>query len=93
MKKLLAFLLLVPLYGMAQEKNVVNSQGVFPKVDKIAEFEKALTAHAQKYHTGDWKWRVFDIQSGPDFGGYHITEGPATWEQIDARGDLGKGNR
>jgi len=90
MKKLLAFLLLVPLYGMAQEKNVVNSQRVFPKVDKIAEFEKALTAHAQKYHTGDWKWRVFDIQSGPDFGGYHITEGPATWEQIDARGDLGK---
>ncbi|MCW3118441.1 MAG: hypothetical protein JWM28_2523, partial [Chitinophagaceae bacterium] len=62
---------------------------VFPKVDKVLEFEKALTAHAQKYHTGDWKWRVFEIQSGPDFGGYHITEGPVTWDQIDGRGNLG----
>lgn len=90
MKKLFAFLLFIPLFGMTQEKNVVNSQRVFPKIDKVSEFEKALAAHAQKYHTGDWKWRVFEIQSGPDFGGYHITEGPSTWEQIDTRGDLGK---
>lgn len=36
------------------------------------------------------KWRVFSIESGPDFGGYHITEGPMSWEDIDTRGDLGK---
>jgi hypothetical protein len=32
---------------------------------------------------------VFFIQSGPDAGGYHITEGPTSWEGEDARGDLG----
>ncbi|MEI8059962.1 MAG: hypothetical protein WCG67_07380 [Ferruginibacter sp.] len=67
----------------------MNTNRVFPKVDKVLEFEKALAIHAQKYHTGDSKWRVFDIQSGPDAGGYHITEGPASWDQIDGRGDLG----
>ena len=81
--------MLVPLLGMGQTKNILNSTRAFPKVDKVLEFEKALTAHAQKYHTGDWKWRVFEIQSGPDFGGYHITEGPLSWEGIDGRGNLG----
>jgi hypothetical protein len=89
MKKLFAFLLFISVLGMAQEKNVVNSPRLFPKVDKVLEFEKALAAHAQKYHTGDWKWRVFEIQSGPDYGGYHVTEGPNTWDQIDSRGNLG----
>lgn len=70
-------------------KNVVSTHRVFPKIDKVAEFEKALAAHAQKYHSGDNFWRVFQIQSGPDFGGYQITEGPKTWESEDARGDLG----
>jgi hypothetical protein len=69
---------------------VVSANRVFPKVDKVLEFEKALATHAQKYHTGDWKWRVFDIESGPDAGGYHITEGPNSWDQIDGRGNLGQ---
>ncbi len=49
----------------------VNTNRVFAKVDKVLEFEKALATHSQKYHTGDWKWRVFEISSGPDAGGYH----------------------
>ena len=89
MKKMLFLFLLIPSLMMAQKKNVITTNRVFPKVDKVLEFEKALAAHAQKYHTGDWKWRVFDIASGPDAGGYHITEGPATWDQIDNRGNLG----
>jgi len=88
MKKIFLFCLLVPLLGISQ-KNVINSTRSFPKVDKVLEFEKALAAHSQKYHTGDWKWRVFEIQSGPDAGGYHITEGPTSWEAIDSRGNLG----
>ncbi len=88
MKKLFLILLLIPFLGFAQ-KNVVSVTRAFPKIDKILEFEKALAAHAQKYHTGDWKWRVFEIQTGPDFGGYHITEGPVSWDQIDNRGNLG----
>ena len=84
-----ALCLLVPFLGFSQVKNVLNATRVFPRQDKIAEFEKALASHAQKYHTGDWKWRVWSIESGPDAGGYMITEGPNSWEGIDSRGDLG----
>ncbi len=89
MKKMFLLVLLLPVLVMAQNKNVVQANRVFPKPDKVAEFEKGLAAHAQKYHTGDWKWRVFEIQTGPDAGGYHITEGPLAWETFDGRGDLG----
>lgn len=82
--------MLLPLMGMAQNKNVVSTHRVFPKVDKVLEFEKALAAHAKKYHTGDVAWTVFAIQTGPDFGGYQLTEGPKTWESEDMRGDLGE---
>ena len=75
--------------GMTQVKNVVSANRVFPKVDKVLEFEKALATHAKKYHTGDTKWRVFEIQSGNDAGGYHITEGPTSWEGLDTRGNMG----
>ena len=89
MKKWIACWLLVPVIGMSQSKTVVNTNRVFPKPDKVAEFEKGLAAHAQKYHTGDWKWRVYEIQSGPDFGGFQLVEGPHTWEQVESRGNLG----
>ncbi len=86
---ILYVMMLLPLVGQAQVKNVISTHRVFPKMDKIMEFESGLAAHAQKYHTGDVSWRVFAIQSGPDAGGYHITEGPTSWEGEDARGDLG----
>ncbi len=89
MRKFLFMLLLIPVLGIGQTKNVVNATRVFPKADKVLDFEKALTAHAQKYHTGDWRWRVYEITTGPDAGGYHIVEGPVSWEAFDGRGDLG----
>lgn len=89
MRKIFLLCLLVPLLGTGQTKNVLNTFRIFSRPDKIGEFEKALTAHAQKYHTGDWKWRVFEIQSGPDAGGFHVVEGPLSWEQFDSRGNLG----
>jgi hypothetical protein len=89
MRKIFLICLLAPFIGMSQQKNIVNANRVFPKVDKVLEFEKALTTHAQKYHSGDWRWRVFEISTGPDAGGYHITEGPTSWEAIDGRGNLG----
>src|SRR5688572_2548258 len=88
-KNLSLFALLFPLMATSQIKNVISTQRVFPKIDKVLEFEKALSAHAQKYHTGDLKWRVFEIQSGPDFGGFHLVEGPSSWEAFDTRGNLG----
>jgi hypothetical protein len=88
MKLICLIAIAIPLAGIGQTKNVISAHRVFPKVDKVTEFEKALAAHAQKYHSGDVQWRVFTIQSGPDFGGYHITEGPKSWESEDARGDI-----
>jgi hypothetical protein len=89
MRKLVIAWLLLPLLGVGQMKNVVTVERYFPKIDKIAEFEKALMNHAQKYHNGDWKWRVLEIETGPDAGGYQINEGPNSWDQIDKRGNLG----
>jgi hypothetical protein len=88
LKTIFLLLLIIPLTGISQVKNVISTNRVFPKVDKQLDFEKALAKHSQKYHTGDVKWRVFQIQSGPDAGGYHIVEGPKTWESEDKRGDI-----
>lgn len=52
---------LCPFIGMSQSKNVISAHRIFPKVDKLIEFEKAIAAHAQKYHSGDSYWRVFSI--------------------------------
>jgi len=82
--------MLIPFMGMGQTKNVLTTHRVFPKIDKVLEFEKAMATHAQKYHTGDVKWRVFEIQSGQDMGGYHIAEGPNSWDALDTRGNLGE---
>jgi len=88
MRKYFFVLLLTPLLGIGQTKTVLTSNRLFAKNDKVSEFEKALANHAQKYHTGDVKWRVWSIQSGPDANGYMVTEGPSTWDMLDGRGDI-----
>jgi len=88
MRKLFFMLLLIPVLGMSQSKNVLNASRYFCKPDKVQEFEKALGDHAKKYHTGDTKWRVWSIESGPDAGGYMVTEGPTDWASLDTRGDI-----
>jgi hypothetical protein len=87
MKKIVMLLCLVPFFGISQ-KNVMSTQRVFAKMDKVLEFEKAVSTHYQKYHTGEWSARIYEIASGPDAGGYQISEGPNSWESIDSRGNL-----
>ena len=90
MRKIQLLLLFLPLLGFSQnKKNVLSVERYFPKMAKAMEFEKALTAHVQKFHNGDWKWRVYAIETGPDAGGYQVVEGPNTWDEFDKRGDLG----
>lgn len=88
MQKFIFLLLLLPLIGIGQSKLLLSSSRVFSKNDKAAAFEKALASHAQKYHKGDVAWRVWFIESGPDAGGYMITEGPTSWSTLDGRGDI-----
>ncbi|MDQ6902816.1 MAG: hypothetical protein M3139_07385, partial [Bacteroidota bacterium] len=90
MNKLLFILLALPLLSFGQKQNVVHSSRYFPKSDKVLEFEKGLVAHIAKYHSGDWKWRVYEIQTGEDEGGYHVVEGSKTWDEFDKRGNLGE---
>lgn len=88
MRKYLFMLLFIPVTGISQTKTILTSNRVFARNDKVSEFEKALANHAQKYHTGDVAWRVWSIESGPDAGGYMITEGPSNWSTLDSRGDI-----
>ncbi|MEJ7611392.1 MAG: hypothetical protein WKF88_09475 [Ferruginibacter sp.] len=88
MRNYLFALLLIPAIGIGQTKTILTSNRVFAKNDKASEFEKALANHAQKYHTGDVLWRVWSIESGPDAGGYMISEGPSNWNNLDNRGDI-----
>ncbi|MDB5014348.1 MAG: hypothetical protein JWQ25_2550, partial [Daejeonella sp.] len=90
MKKFFALICVLPVFALAQNKTVITVDRYFPKADKIHQFEKAITTHAQKYHKGDLQWHVFTIETGPDAGGYQIVEGPTTWDAADKRGDLGK---
>ena len=89
MKQILLLVLITPLYVISQTKNVINSTRISPRPDKVLEFEKALSDHASKYHKGDFKWRVYMVRSGPDFGSYQLVEGPYSWDELDQRGDLG----
>lgn len=73
---------------MGQTKTLLTSNRLFCKNDKVAEFEKALANHAKKYHKGDVSWRVWSIQSGPDAGGYMVSEGPSSWAALDGRADI-----
>ena len=51
MKKMLVVGLLLPFIAMSQPKVIITSTRVFAKPDKIAEFEKALAAHAHQAAT------------------------------------------
>jgi hypothetical protein len=39
-------IMVMPLLSMAQTKNVISTHRVFPKIDKVQEFERALANHA-----------------------------------------------
>jgi hypothetical protein len=84
-----ALCLTVPLASsQTPEKATMTSDRVKPKPGKDAALRKALADHAAKYHTGNWKWRVFSVLSGPDAGSYMINEGPNTWTALEGRKDI-----
>ena len=88
MKKLLFIGMIIPVLSIAQKPTVVQVSRFFPKMDKVLELEKGLKNHAAKFHTGDYKWRAYVVESGPEAGSYQLIEGPTTWAQIDKRGDI-----
>lgn len=83
MKKFLLMLMFVPLLGLAQTKNVSHTLRVFPMKGKATDLDKAITAHVAKFHTTEKRWRIFEVQTGPDAGGLQINEGPMTWDEFN----------
>jgi hypothetical protein len=92
MKRIAALITLLAVLSIgflqAQEKATLSSYRVMPKPGKDAALKKAITDHAAKYHTGNWKWRVFSVLSGPDEGAYQINEGPNSWTTLEGRKDI-----
>ena len=93
MKKLtciMFFLLLFPMLVGAQTlpENTLASYRIWAKGGHEAALDKALAEHARMYHKGHWKWRVYEVLSGPDGGSYQITEGPNSWTILDDRADI-----
>ena len=85
MRKICMLLMFIPVFGFAQTKNISHTMRIFPAEGKIVELEKALAAHVQKFHTTEVRWRVYEIQTGPDAGGYQLNDGPLTWDDFDKR--------
>lgn len=82
------FVLVSLALSQAQDKATLSSYRVFPKPGKDAALKKALGDHAAKFHTGNWKWRVYTVLSGPDEGAFQINEGPNTWTTLEDRKDI-----
>lgn len=77
-----------PAEAKKPKENVISSYRVFAKTGQDEALKAALGAHAKKYHSGAFRWRVYSVLSGPDAGAYHIVEGPFSWTAFDDRGDL-----
>jgi hypothetical protein len=74
--------------SLAQDKNILSTYNIFPKPGKDEAVKKAIAAHAAKYHSGSWKWRVFSVLSGSNEGSYLIVEGPNSWTELEGRKDI-----
>ena len=92
MKRFLGLLALAGLLSCmvvnAQDKSTLSTYRVFPKPGKDSALKKAIADHAAKFHTGNWKWRVFSVLSGSDEGSYQLNEGPNSWTTLEGRKDL-----
>jgi len=97
MKRYIALMALAIFFSFtllqAQEKATLSTYRVFPKQGKDAALKKAIADHAAKYHTGNWKWRVFNVLSGPDQGSLQINEGPNSWTALEGRKDISSTTR
>lgn len=84
---------LLPLGLMAEDakmsgprKGTISSYRIVPKDGQSSALKAGMAAHAKKFHTGNWKWRVYEVLTGPETGSYMIIEGPNSWTTIEERG-------
>lgn len=78
-----------PATAAAPKKETISTFRIWPKAGHEDQLKAAIAAHAKKWHSGPWAWRVYEVVTGDDGGAYHIVEGPNSWTDIEGRGDLG----
>lgn len=72
-------------FAFAQDKTRARVVFIKPKPDMVAEFEKGLAAHVQKFHAkATDPVTVFKVTSGKRTGEYHFVQGPYTWADMAA---------
>lgn len=79
----IGLLLAVGYAGLCQEKTLVQSIMLRPKVGEIAQFENSLKIHNQKFHGAADKVYVFQIITGARMGFYQIAWPPTSWADLD----------
>lgn len=67
----------------APRQATIVSYRIVPKEGHVRFLKTAIAAHAAKYHTGEWKWRVYEVLTGAETGSYMILEGPNAWTEIE----------
>ena len=85
MKKILFFLLasFAMVHVLGQDKTRARVEIIIPKADMVAEFEKGLAAHVQKFHPkATDPVTVYMVSSGSRSGEYHFVQGPMSWADI-----------
>lgn len=84
---LLAALITCSAFAQQAQPYVVYDQIMLtPNPEKIAEFQKVLAEHNQKFHPeGAYDVGVFQIMTGPNSGKFIWNLGPVTWADMDKR--------
>lgn len=85
MKKVCIFLmaLFAVSFVFSQDKTRARVEVIKPKADMVAEFEKGLAAHVQKFHSkATDPVTVYQTMSGSRTGEYHFVQGPMSWADI-----------
>ena len=69
--------------GFSQEKTLVHSIMLKPKVGEVAQFENSMKVHNQKFHGPADKVFVFQILTGEKMGYYQVAWPPSSWADMD----------
>jgi hypothetical protein len=89
MKKLFLTVLILPLFltGMGQDSYIMyETMYIKPKHGKSKEFNEALVAHTNKYHSDDpYRVAIHQVMNGTRAGQLVRVMGPLTFTDLDSR--------
>lgn len=75
--------------GNEPRKATIHSWRIVPKEGQENALKVEMAGRVKKLSTGNWKWRVYEVLTGPETGAYMIVEGPNSWTAFEEGGDRG----